>query len=161
MRLRFKCLLGHKWSEWSFGPLESCEQIQICQRCGKKNSNARTIHSWGGWAFDDSSSCLQHKTCERCKIKSTESIHVHEWLEWKSYAQFAEKRTCKKCKVENKNIKIHDHVWRVVESDPVGPVYFCGGPCCDVGAGGSHQDRNETEECELCGERQTHFIKGL
>ena len=89
-----------------------------------------------------------------CNIKCF--FGFHKWGNWhKESGACVQQKTCGSC---GETLRTEEHNWVEVDKTVLtshSEVYYCGGPCCDLGAGGCHRDVTyETTifyRCSVCG----------
>ena len=148
------CFLGiHSW-KWKYIKPDSCQQIKICNRCGKEKK--RIEHNWGEWQYKALGLCFQERVCQRCELKEDGS-EKHSWGEWqyKESGSCSQIRRCRRCNNIESGHK--QHQWDVWKYDsPTSCVLKRNCLRCHesyYNLGGGHQWNNKGV-CKRCGKHQ-------
>ena len=101
-------LFGHSWSYWQHVSSESCNQHNICKRCGEED--LRIKHIWSSWEYISDDSCNQRRICKRCAFEETR-VEEHIWsgLEYIRDDSCIKHRVCKRCGKESSGYI--NHLW--------------------------------------------------
>jgi len=142
-----KCRLGFHAGDWRYVDPLSCEQTQICARCGQESQ--RTQHQWQEWQYGDVKSCTMVRQCQRCQ--NEESKVEHTWGDWEYVHRYrcVQQRNCTRCTAVQDTTRT-EHQWADWEfSDWYwGPVRVCT-RCGELARPGSSGQNPSEEECTL------------
>ena len=125
-------IFKHKWNDWKYIALDSCEQKRSCCRCGEMETRSK-IHKWYDWEYIASDSCEQKRTCSRCGEMETRS-DCHNWGDW-TYTDPSlgkQMRVCTRCDKAEYRRQTEECQYcgeTFYRGDGIGG--FCSKSCCD------------------------------
>ena len=73
-----KCTLGFHAGEWRYMNSDTCQQVQVCERCDTESY--RTAHNWPEWNYRAEGDCTLIRVCERCREEESKVDHI--WGDW-------------------------------------------------------------------------------
>lgn len=110
---------GHEFGPWHYVAPRSCDEVQVCVRCGAEN-HRQGGHRWRDWHTPGTGTCRQIQRCMRCPAQNERE--VHSWSAWEYReshlsgvaGQYCEGiRSCTRCGITETSQIGHD--WSVWE----------------------------------------------
>ena len=111
-------IFGHRFGEWEYPAVNSCQQVRLCKRDNYQESRVLLSHEFGEWEYVNHDSCEQVKVCTRCSQRQEQISHQVENWKYISDRSCQQEGICQRCKEKVTRI---EHDWEHIY-DPGGDI---------------------------------------